>query len=582
MWSTVHVGSDTATSCSFEKALSRYRRAVASKYDEFWIARSDELRTWVAEAARGGRTTVDVSEIRSLGERESWAGSASVAASAVVSSSMAHMVSLGRIVAAAGLCTPWTEDTFVFSMSADASLTIRMRSTSSRPSPSRPRADVTRVTWEGVPPSTEDVTADPAEACRMTHEAVADLPRYSSPGEVPFANGLYYFFFEAGENSPHGRPRITRIGNHPHAQDRLVARLRDHYATRRDAKNGSVFRRYLGGALLRRDGQDGCLEPAPGKGHWEQGKAHECGTCAPYEGLVTERLRSHFSFSCVRVDDQVLRNHLERRLIASVAQCPTCRPSTEWLGLRAYSEKVRSSGLWNSDDVDGPPASDVDLATFGRLARSSLSSVAELADTLLLIPCCMGKRGNRSLDIASASMSEFLGAEAGELLAEGRIEAFKRAQLDASSTAVTALSRYSGQPYATRGVVDGILDAMSRGLHVVIVSGGYGLLRAEEPIQDYEAPMQRTITVWRRRIPAVLRDYVDRNGIRRTFGTFSRQYAAAVPDRLSEEDWRAIPNFDEIGREGSPMKVVPERVGELSAGLLERDLEPDDGWTRTG
>jgi hypothetical protein len=284
----------------------------------------------------------------------------------------------------------------------------------------------------------------------------------------------------------------------------------------------------------------------------------------------------------VRVDDQVLRNHLERRLIASVAQCPACRPSEEWLGLRAYSDRVRSSGLWNSDDVDGPGASDADLATFGRLARSSRSGVADLADTLLLIPCSKAKRGGRLLDIASASMGEFLDAEASESLAEGRIEAFKRARLDTSSKAVTALARYSGQPYATPGVVEGVLDAVSRGLHVVIVSGGYGLLRAEEPIQDYEAPMQRTLTVWRSRIPAILRDYVDRNGIRRTLGTFSRQYAAAVPDRLSEEDWRAVPNFEEIGRKGSAMRVVPERVGELTLGLLERDLEPDDGWTRTG
>jgi len=123
---------------------------------------------------------------------------------------------------------------------------------------------------------------------------------------------------------------------------------------------------------------------------------------------------------------------------------------------------------------------------------------------------------------------------------------------------------------------------MSRGLHVVIVSGGYGLLRAEEPIQDYEAPMQRTLTVWRSRIPLILRDYVSRNGIRRTFGAFSRQYAVAVPDRLSEEDWRAVPSFEQIARTGSAMRVVPERVGELTLGLLERDLEPDDGWTRTG
>jgi hypothetical protein len=170
---------------------------------------------------------------------------------------------------------------------------------------------------------------------------------------------------------------------------------------------------------------------------------------------------------------------------------------------------------------------------------------------------------------------------------------------------VPAIARYSGQPYATPGVVEGLLDAMSRGLHIVVVSGGYGLVRAEEPIQDYEAPMERTLTVWRSRIPVILRDYVSRNAIGRTFGAFSQQYAMAVPDRLSEEDWRAVPNFAELGGSGgrlplpgvsrrrrrcssagcrlmgSAVRVVPQRVADLTLGLLRHGLRPGDGWRRT-
>ena len=115
------------------------------------------------------------------------------------------------------------------------------------------------------------------------------------------------------------------------------------------------------------------------------------------------------------------------------------------------------------------------------------------------------------------SMTDFLGPEAARVLAEGRSEAFKRARPDLYSQPVAALARYSGQPYETQGVVDGLLDAMAHGLHVLIVSGGYGVLRAEEPIRDYEAPIQRTLSVWRSRIPIVLRDCVNRIGIARTF-----------------------------------------------------------------
>jgi hypothetical protein len=324
---------------------------VASKYDEFWRSRTKELEAAFSEAVRGVTAEIDCSEIRQLGNRASWAGSASLAGSTVVTTSKAHMVSLARVVASAGMCLPWEDQTFTFTMSPAAVLRVRTARTAVR-TPPRGNRRAAAPLARGVVQAVVEAPLDADDACRSIHEVLADLPRYTSPREVPFANGLY-FFFEAGESSPHGEPRITRIGNHPNAQDRLVGRLADHYRTRRDAKNGSVFRRYLGGALLRQDGRRACLEPGPGRGHWELSHAHECDACAPYEDLVTERLRSSFSFTCVRADDQLLRNRLERALIASVAQCSISRPSSTWLGTLTYSERVHASGLWNSDAVDG-------------------------------------------------------------------------------------------------------------------------------------------------------------------------------------------------------------------------------------
>ncbi len=37
--------------------------------------------------------------------------------------------------------------------------------------------------------------------------------------------------------------------------------------------------------------------------------------------------------------------------VVTVSLCPICKPSEDWLGKYAYSEKVRSSGLWNSSYV---------------------------------------------------------------------------------------------------------------------------------------------------------------------------------------------------------------------------------------
>jgi hypothetical protein len=251
------------------------------------------------------------------------------------------------------------------------------------------------------------------------------------------------------------------------------------------------------------------------------------------------------------------------------------------LGLRAYPENVRSTGIWNSDHVSGPLSTGSDIDTFRALARPSAYGTGDLSDTLLLVPCSAAKRGQRLLHMKPRSLIDFLGPEAASELASGRRQAFTRCRLDPDSEPITALARYSGQPYKTEGVIDGLLDAMARGLHVLIVSGGYGLLRAEEPIHDYHAQMGKTLPVWRSRIPTILRDYVRRNGIARTFGTFSQKYGEAVPDHLTEEDWRAVPTYHKLKSNEPALKVVPQRVAQLMLKLLRHPERPPAGWIRT-
>jgi hypothetical protein len=204
------------------------------------------------------------------------------------------------------------------------------------------------------------------------HAALECLPLLDAPGDIPFVDGLY-FFYENGEASQHAPSgRIVRVGNHPHSDGTLRRRLRNHY---KGNKNGSVFRRLLGGALLRRHDPDGpCLAPSPGKGHWEHQDAKTCERCRPLEKEVSELLRSLFRFRCVKVVDQAERNDLEEVLIATLAACPVCGPSATWLGHHAYSDKVQSSGLWNSQDVGGPTITAHQLQRFRSLARASVEA----------------------------------------------------------------------------------------------------------------------------------------------------------------------------------------------------------------
>lgn len=205
--------------------------------------------------------------------------------------------------------------------------------------------------------------------CRELHTLLDHLPSYAQPRELQFTDGLY-FFYEEEERSEHGPAgRIVRVGNHPRSERGLIRRLKQHYSGR---KNGSVFRKYLGGALMRRkDPENPCLAPSPGQGHWEHQKSKPCGRCQPIEQEVSSLLRSRFRFRAIAIQNRSERNRFEALLIATIAACSVCRPSSRWLGLTAYGSNLRRSGLWNSEYVGGPTLDEIQLRRLAELVGAT-------------------------------------------------------------------------------------------------------------------------------------------------------------------------------------------------------------------
>lgn len=202
----------------------------------------------------------------------------------------------------------------------------------------------------------------PEAACQAVHAPLCRLPEFERPAEVPITDGLY-FFFEDGESSQHAPGgRIVRVGNHPRSDGTLVRRLRQHYQR---GKNGSVFRKFLGGALMRaEDPSHPCLAPEPGKGRWERQDAKPCHRCRPVEQRVSRLLTTRFRFRCIFVPTRPERNYLEEVLIGMLSSCIGCQPSRRWLGRYAYSDVIRETGIWNSQFVGGAPMSASDLKRF--------------------------------------------------------------------------------------------------------------------------------------------------------------------------------------------------------------------------
>lgn len=177
---------------------------MASKYDAFWAGKAAELHTAVEQAAAGQPVALPMPDIRGLGERGSWTGTAVVNGRTVMRASMAHMVALARAAAGSGWCAAWPYQEFIFAMSPSATLRVRAQSRGSIATPARtpmaPLASPRPAPMSNI--SANEEMVDAAQACALIHQVLRGLPQYRSPDEVPFANGLY-FFFDAGERSAH-------------------------------------------------------------------------------------------------------------------------------------------------------------------------------------------------------------------------------------------------------------------------------------------------------------------------------------------------------------------------------------------
>jgi hypothetical protein len=75
---------------------------------------------------------------------------------------------------------------------------------------------------------------------------------------------------------------------------------------------------------------------------------------------VTKVLRENFSFRFIEIlsqEDRMGQQGLERAPIGTLASCPDCRPTADWLGSFHPNEKIRNSGLWLIHHLSSAPLS---------------------------------------------------------------------------------------------------------------------------------------------------------------------------------------------------------------------------------
>lgn len=189
--------------------------------------------------------------------------------------------------------------------------------------------------------------------CDHVHVAVRQLPVLPFPSrkdELP--NDGLYILFEQGE-AGHNGSRIVRIGSHTGIGN-LPSRLVEHTKANKDR---SIFRKNIGRALLNR-AHDPFLE----QWNWDLTSKKKRAFYGPrldtnrqqeVEEAVTGYIVENFSFVVIAVEDRAARLSLEKALIATVAQCPRCKPSPIWLGNFSPVGAIRTSGLWLKQHLNG-------------------------------------------------------------------------------------------------------------------------------------------------------------------------------------------------------------------------------------
>jgi hypothetical protein len=180
-------------------------------------------------------------------------------------------------------------------------------------------------------------------------------------GRIGWPERGVYFFHEKGEDRTDtgNGPRVVRVGTHAlkaGSGTTLWTRLSQHkgqHGTGGGNHRGSIFRLIVGAALIDRHGYH-----FPTWGNGNTAKAEVRAAELNLECEVS-RFIGNMPFVWLALGDrpgpESVRGYIERNSIALLSnyQKPVLDlPSQNWLGRQSDRERVRNSGLWNSNHVD--------------------------------------------------------------------------------------------------------------------------------------------------------------------------------------------------------------------------------------
>jgi hypothetical protein len=171
------------------------------------------------------------------------------------------------------------------------------------------------------------------------------------------------------------------------------------------------------------------------------------------------------------------------------------------------------------------------------------------------------------------SIVDLLPARLAVRLREARASLARAARLDESHL-LPAASRYSGTLYESVGSL--LAQSVAAGVPFVIISGGYGLVLATEPIGTYNRRF--AVRDWPNGLlEECLASLVESLGVEQVIGFCARTTSYA--ELLHRVRWRALGleamlAVPDIGARGGAQVLVPRASGEALRAFLDGQLMP--------
>jgi hypothetical protein len=208
------------------------------------------------------------------------------------------------------------------------------------------------------------------------------------------------------------------------------------------------------------------------------------------------------------------------------------------------------------------------------ITASSLS-VGSLRSTLIILPCSGAKAEDSGRTENGISILDTISPNLADRLRDARKSIASQAGIEEKSL-LPAWQRYSGSLYMAAHNTFAELFSTNEENHILIISGGYGLLLANEPIGDYNAIFKAG--QWPDGLlEDILINYVENNHLNsiRAFASSTTDYRKLIDkvpwtDIDLKDGWRISP---EPVR--GAMKKTPRAQGEALSALLKGNLHQD-------